>query len=46
MGGLLFFIELFMGFASLFAALFTFPSEFQVSGRVSRVAGSRVTGAY
>eukprot|EP00198_Chlamydomonas_reinhardtii_P001397 XP_001690733.1 predicted protein [Chlamydomonas reinhardtii] len=29
-GGLLFFIELFMGFASLFAALFTFPSEFQM----------------
>ncbi|KAG2431027.1 hypothetical protein HYH02_013459 [Chlamydomonas schloesseri] len=29
-GGLLFFIELFMGFASLFAALFTFPAEFQM----------------
>ncbi|GFR49801.1 hypothetical protein Agub_g11739, partial [Astrephomene gubernaculifera] len=29
-GGLLFFIELFMGFATLFAALFTFPAEFQM----------------
>jgi hypothetical protein len=29
-GGLLFFIELFMGFATLFAALFTFPLEFQM----------------
>ncbi|KAG2488296.1 hypothetical protein HYH03_013146 [Edaphochlamys debaryana] len=29
-GGLLFFMELFMGFASLFAALFTFPAEFQM----------------
>ncbi|GIL50151.1 hypothetical protein Vafri_6284 [Volvox africanus] len=29
-GGLLFFVELFMGFATLFAALFTFPLEFQM----------------
>ncbi|KXZ52591.1 hypothetical protein GPECTOR_9g636 [Gonium pectorale] len=29
-GGLLFFVELFMGFASLYAALFTFPAEFQL----------------
>ncbi len=35
-GGLLFFIQLFMAFASLYAALFTFPTEFQVR-RVPRV---------
>ncbi|GLI63140.1 hypothetical protein VaNZ11_006048 [Volvox africanus] len=29
-GGLLFFVELFIGFATLFAALFTFPLEFQM----------------
>lgn len=29
-GGLLFFIQLFMAFASLYAALFTFPTEFQM----------------
>ncbi|GLC39402.1 hypothetical protein PLESTM_000892900 [Pleodorina starrii] len=29
-GGLLFFVELFMGFSTLFAALFTFPLEFQM----------------
>lgn len=41
-GGLLFFIMLFMAFSSLFAALFTFPSEFQVrlwAGRSCSILG-------
>ncbi|EFJ41007.1 hypothetical protein VOLCADRAFT_68689, partial [Volvox carteri f. nagariensis] len=46
-GGLLFFVEQFMGFSTLFAALFTFPLEFQAGMLVKeRQSGMYRLSAY